>query len=87
MNQAILINDDIGWNSDRNCVEFSAICSGAIVVCQLSKQYLINKGLNIQSSPDEMIKYCDLISFDIEEDTQQAIDNEQHIDKSILILT
>ena len=87
MNQSILINDDMAWNNNKDCVEFSAICAGSIVICQLSKQYLIKKGLNIDSSPDDIIKYCELISFDIEEDTQQAIDDEQHIDEPILILS
>ena len=87
MNQAIIINDDMTWNKNAERVEFSAMCAGAIVTCQLSSQYLIKKGLEIETNPDEILKYCESIAFDIEEDTQQAIDNEEHIDQTLLILT
>lgn len=87
MNQSILINDDMTWNVDKDCIEFTAICAGAIVVCQLSKQYLIKKGMDITSNSDAVIKYCELISFDIEEDAQQGINDEQHIDENLLILS
>jgi len=87
VNQAILINDDMAWNPDKECIQFSAICAGAIVNCQLSKQYLIKKGMETTNRSDEILKYCELISFDIEEDAQQAIDAELHLDQNVLILS
>lgn len=87
MNQSILINDDLAWNQSAGRVEFSAICAGSIVICQLSPQYLINKGLDRNTSPEHMIKFCETITFDIEDDAQQAIDDEQHIDESVLVLS
>jgi len=86
MNQSILINDDMKWNAPLKCVEFSAINAGAIVKCQLTSQYLTNKGLERQLDESVIIAFCKLIEFDIEEDAHQAITDEQLTNDGVLVL-
>lgn len=86
MNQSILINDDMTWNTQIECVEFSAINVGAIVNCQITKQYLIKKGLNESFDPISIVEFCKLIDFEIEEDAHQAINDEQLTEDGVLIL-
>jgi hypothetical protein len=86
MNQSILINDDMTWNAQTKSVVFSAINAGAIVNCQITKQYLIKKGLDEEFDPLSIIAFCKLIDFDIEEDAHQAINNEQLTSDGVLIL-
>ena len=87
MNQSIIINDDMTWNAKTKCVEFSAINAGAIVNCQITKQYLINKGLGEEFDPLSITEFCKLIDFDIEEDAHQAINDEQLTSDGVLILS
>jgi len=86
MNQSILFNDDMKWNAQIRCVEFSAINAGAFVKCQLTHRYLANKGLKQILDEVVIIEFCKLIEFDIEEDAHQAIDDEQLSQDGVLIL-
>lgn len=86
MNQSILINDDMRWDSTLNSVLFTAISAGAIIKCQLTKAYLVMKGMNEQLEPVAILEFCVLMEFDIEEDASQAIENEQLTDDGVLIL-
>lgn len=86
MNQSILINDDMRWDSTLNSVLFTAISAGAIIKCQLTKAYLVKKGMNEQLEPVAILEFCVLMEFDIEEDASQAIEKEQLTDDGVLIL-
>lgn len=86
MNQSILINDDMRWDPVLNSISFTAISAGAIIQCQLTKAYLVAKGMNKQLGEVEILGFCALIEFDIEEDASQAIENEQLNDDGVLIL-
>jgi len=86
MNQAILVNDDMHWNDNKGCVEFSAIFSGSIITCEISSQYLTEKGCIESSDSVQALEFCETISFDIEEDAQEAINDERQTDDNILFL-
>ena len=76
MNQLILINDDITWNSEHQQVEFTALYCGATIQCILTMEYLTKRGFNGEIQSNSINEFCCLISFDIEEDAQQAIEEE-----------
>ena len=87
MNQSILINDDMTWNCKSQRIEFTALYSGAIIQCILTMEYLTNKGFDGEIQSRSINEFCNLISFDIEEDTQQAIEEEQLDDNGQIILS
>lgn len=86
MNQAILFNDDLQWNEPKQQAEVSALYSGSIVQCFISISYLQRKGFTGKLSDNEINEFITLISFDIEEDAQQAIEDEMLTDEGIINL-
>lgn len=87
MNQSILINDDMTWNGESQQVEFTALYSGAAIQCILTMEYLTNRGFNGEVQSKFINEFCSLISFDIEEDAQQGIEEEQLDDNGRMILS
>lgn len=86
MNQLILVNDDTAWSPLHQHVQFTAQYSGAIIKCALTLEYLRNKGFSGELQSEAIDAFCSMISFDIEEDTQQAIVDEQFEDNGCLLL-
>ena len=76
MNQSILFNDDLIWVPTKQHVYMTAQCSGAIVQCYISLEYLKRLGLK-SLQPEAIIEFCELCQFDIEEDAQHEIAEER----------
>jgi len=86
MNQSILFNDDFYWDEAGQRVRLTAQSGGAIITCYLTISYLQRLGLT-SSLPQEIIAYCEMVQFDIEEDAQQGIADEHLDNNSTLCLT
>lgn len=86
MNQAILFNDDLQWHCASEQLTQSALYSGAIIQCVIHLSYLKNKGFDGDLNEKVIHDFCALISFDIEEDAQQAIEDELISDEGVIEL-
>lgn len=86
MNQAILFNDDLKWHHSSQKLTQSALYSGAIIQCIIHLSYLKSKGFDESADKKAVQDFCALISFDIEEDAQQAIEDELMSDEGIIEL-
>lgn len=86
MNQSILCNDDFTWHPEAQQVSFTAQAAGARITCLLSLTYLRKLGL-ADDLPEAIIKHCELMQFDIEEDAQQAIEEERLDETNKILLT
>jgi len=76
MNQSILFNDDLIWCNDKKQASLTAQSAGLLVQVIVSKRYLQRLGLD-SVEPTAVIKFCQDMQFDIEDDAQRLIEEER----------
>jgi len=85
MNQAILFNDDLMWCQDTLQTKVTAQSAGILIQVFVSMGYLQRLGLG-STEPAAVLAFCHQVQFDIEEDAQQLIEQEQLNEKNQLFL-
>lgn len=78
MNQAILFSDELSWNQQAQSVDFSAQCMGALIECRVTAS-LLEKLTQVKVVDEKSaVEAFELCRFDIEEQAEQLIEEEEY---------
>ncbi|MCW8336040.1 DUF1488 family protein [Vibrio paucivorans] len=77
MNQSILFPDLQTWDAVKNVIVFPAQQSGALIECVVSKSYLENMVGSAIETEQQAIQVFQKLSFDLEEQAEELIEEEE----------
>ncbi|USD41200.1 DUF1488 domain-containing protein [Vibrio sp. SCSIO 43135] len=77
MNQSILFPDIQTWDAVKNVIVFPAQQSGALIECVVSKSYLENMVGSAIETEQQAIQVFQKLRFDLEEQAEELIEEEE----------
>ena len=84
MNQQLIFNDDVCWNVERKQIECSVIHGGMKIRCSISADYLAPSA--VSKTTAEWLALYDAQRFDIEDELQEMVEQEQFTEAGELVL-
>lgn len=85
MNQAILFPDREEWDEEKQCIYFPALVGGFQVNCALSAESLVRRFGG--DTPFSWLESFRLHRWDLEEEAEQAINDQQEDDQGWIWLS
>ncbi|WP_065187343.1 DUF1488 domain-containing protein [Shewanella woodyi] len=86
MNQSILFPDLQEWNEEQQEIHFPAQVQGANIECSISLARLVQlEGREVQSQ-QEALKVFDAYRFDIEDEVEMLIEQEEFDEQGRVVL-